>query len=168
MVLKFELYDNNIMKIGEFNPIKNATALKKRGGVSSSSSTSFADVLGAFTSEEPASASSMSDVAAASAVNTMLSLQEISEEDVRRKKLILQGKSLLDTLEAIRSRLLTGTISRSLLSDLGRQLSIQRQGVADPHLITLMDEIELRAAVELAKLEKAAEFHRPENKIENE
>jgi hypothetical protein len=44
-----------------------------------------------------------------------------------------------------------------MLQDLSRHLSVQRQHLNDPRLMEVMDDIELRVAVELAKLENA--FH---------
>ena len=94
---------------------------------------------------------------AAAALTNLLALQEISEEDIRRKKIIQRGNNLLDSLEKLRNQLLMGTLSPQLLLDLTRQISMQKQTDADPRINDLIEEIELRAAVELAKLEKALE-----------
>lgn len=62
------------------------------------------------------------------------------------------AEDLLDRLDAIRVGLLTGRISRTALEDIVHRLDARRRGVSDPRLSALIDEIELRAKVELAKL----------------
>jgi hypothetical protein len=139
-----------IIKVGGYTPIKPGSAVKKRGATDSASS--FSDVLGAALAGDTAPAAQMSDI---SALNTMLSMQEISEEEVRRQKLVQQGRNMLDTLELLRQKLLAGGIPAHMMIELERQLSVQKQSVADPALKALIDDIELRLAVELAKLENA-------------
>jgi hypothetical protein len=141
------------MKITGYGTIGSTTGPTKRSGVSPTSS--FADVLAATEAENAAPASSLTDVAATAALNNLLALQEISEEDVKRKKLAQQGKNMLDSLEKLRMQLLAGTVPAHTMQELSRQLSLQKQEVIDPQLRAIIDDIELRTAVELAKLEAA-------------
>jgi len=143
------------MKITEYGAIRTASDIKRRklGG---SSSTSFADMLGAVSEEEISASASLSDVSPAAGINNMLSVQEISDEEISRKKLVQKGKDLLDSLERLRQQLLIGGVPLAVLQELGGRLSLQRQMVNDPQLLAIIDDIELRAAVELAKLEMAA------------
>ena len=64
----------------------------------------------------------------------------------------------MDALEDIRRDLLAGGIPMHRLTELKRQISVQKQFVSDPRLNELIEDIELRAAVELAKLEMAGKF----------
>jgi hypothetical protein len=141
------------MKVDAYGNIKNTSAAKKRVGVSSGSD--FSSLLSLAESDETSHAAKLSDIAAASPLSGMLALQEVSEEEIRRKKLIKQGESMLDSLEQLRRKLLLGPLPMDVLHNIRHNLSLQRQSVADPHLIAIMDEIELRTAVELAKLEMA-------------
>ncbi len=141
------------MKIDAYGNIKNTSSAKKRVGVSSASD--FSSLLSLAEGEEASQAAKLSDIAAASPLSGMLVLQEVSEEEIRRKKLIKQGESMLDSLEHLRRKLLLGSLPMDVLNNIRSNLSIQRQSVADPHLLAIMDEIELRTAVELAKLEMA-------------
>jgi len=59
---------------------------------------------------------------------------------------------MLDRLDDIRLGLLTGTVSKERLSELSRLARVRRAEVDDPRLVEVLDEIELRAEVELAKL----------------
>lgn len=77
--------------------------------------------------------------------NTPLSSEE-------RKAEIRHGEDLLDRLDQIRVGILTGRVSRSMLEDIVNRLDVRRRSGADPRLTALIDEIELRAKVELAKL----------------
>ena len=62
---------------------------------------------------------------------------------------------MLDKLEEIRLGLLLGTIPQSRLEQLAHLVRAQREQVNDPKLTAILDEIELRAAVELAKLTRS-------------
>jgi hypothetical protein len=140
-------------KITGYGPVKSTGGTKKTGGTVATSA--FASLLGLSDTEETTPAAQLSDVSTTSAVGNMLALQEISEEEVKRRRLVQQGKNMLDTLENLRRQLLMGGVPAQTLVELSRQLSIQKQQVADPKLMEIMDEIELRLAVELAKLESA-------------
>ena len=143
------------MKITGFGSITSTTSTSKKRGISQSGS--FADVLAAAEGPDVSQAGSINDVAATAALNNLLALQEISEEDVRRRKLAQQGNNMLDALEKLRQQLLIGTLPAHVLQDLSRQLSVQKQMVNDPELNAIIEDIELRTAVELAKIEKALE-----------
>jgi hypothetical protein len=140
-------------KITGYGPVKSTGATKKTGGTAAAGA--FASLLGLSDTEETIPTTQTSDVAATSALSSMLALQEISEEEIKRRKVVQQGKNMLDVLENLRRQLLAGGIPAETLVAMGRQLSVQRQQVADPKLMEVMDDIELRLAVELAKLEAA-------------
>lgn len=143
------------MKISGYDPIKPSSKTEKRGSTSSVSSSGFAQLLGLAGADESAAPSHVSELAATNAVSNLLALQEISEEEVKRKKLMQQGKNTLDALEKLRQQLLIGSLPMQVLRELSRNIAIEKQSVNDPVLMALMADIELRAAVELAKLEVA-------------
>ena len=143
------------MKISEFGSVNSASGTGKKRAASSTGS--FADLLASAEASETSPTSQLSDVAATSALNNLLALQEISDEDVRRKKLLQRGTGLLDSLDQLRRRLLTGSLSPQLLVEIGRQLAVEKQTIMDPRINEIIEDIELRAAVELAKIEKAME-----------
>ena len=72
-----------------------------------------------------------------------------------RRRGVEHGDDMLSLLDEIRDGLLAGTISRSLLNRLTIATAKHRDGFADPKLSTILDEIDVRARVELAKLEQA-------------
>ncbi len=142
-----------LTKISGYGPVKSAGGTKRTSA--SSGVKSFSELLEMSGSDEPLAVAQPGDVAATAAVSNMLLLQEITEEELRRRKLALQGNNMLYSLEKLRQQLLAGVIPGATLVDLRRQLSVQKQSVADPRLTELIEDIELRVAVELAKLEMA-------------
>jgi len=89
-----------------------------------------------------------------SGVSTVLALQGAPDSTERRarQRAIQRGDAMLDDLEEIRLGLLLGAIPRARLEQLAQLVRARREQVDDPKLMAILDEIELRAAVELAKL----------------
>lgn len=104
----------------------------------------------------PAEPLPVDGLAALSAVDALFAAQSVNDatDEEGRRRLIRRGKDLLDTLDDLRIGLLTGTIPQNRLADLAHMVRMQRDAVADPRLASLLDEIELRAEVELAKLSR--------------
>jgi hypothetical protein len=65
---------------------------------------------------------------------------------------VQRGNDLLDRLDEIRHGLLLGAIPIERLKALAVMLRAERARAADPRRAAVVDEIELRCAVELAKL----------------
>ena len=123
----------------------------KRGASSASGNSSFAASL----SGEETTVSSNSAAANVATVSNLFMLQEVSEDPQgRRRRAAARGDAMLDKLDKLRVGLLTGSMSRSQLEDM-RNLSRQADLSDDPKLAGILSEIELRVAVELAKLESA-------------
>jgi hypothetical protein len=89
------------------------------------------------------------------AVETILTLQGFDDGGEGRSKGMSHGQNLLDMLDQLRDGLLAGTIPRATLSRLATAVSRRQEGFVDPRLQGVLDEIDLRARVELAKLEQA-------------
>ncbi|MAO90401.1 MAG: flagellar biosynthesis protein FlgI [Rhodospirillales bacterium] len=93
-----------------------------------------------------------------SSIDALLALQGVDSVDAtepdakRRNKAALdRGEDLLDQLDEIRIGLLSGGLSRQRLVQLQAALSQRASGALDPKVKSLVDDIELRVAVELAK-----------------
>lgn len=95
----------------------------------------------------------VSEMIPVSTVDSILSLQEVgtATDQEGRRQLMRRGEDLLDRLEEIRRDLLLGAISKDRLANLAQALRARRQSVQDPALLAVIDEIELRAEVEIAK-----------------
>lgn len=89
----------------------------------------------------------------AGGINPLLSLQELEDATSSpHGKARARAEKLLDRLEDIRMGLLAGSLPASKLEALARIVQTQRARVDDPQLAAILDEIDLRAQVELAKL----------------
>ena len=88
------------------------------------------------------------------AVDSLLSLQEVPDATRGRRRAVQRAEGMLDSLDEIRNGLLLGAIPRDKLSRLVQAVRARRDDVEDPRLAAVLDEIELRAAVELAKLDQ--------------
>jgi hypothetical protein len=87
------------------------------------------------------------------AVNTILSLQEVDDPLTGRSRATARASEILDGLDELREGLLAGTMSRQSLINLAGLVRLRRPNVTDPKLKEVLDEIELRAEVELAKFD---------------
>lgn len=83
----------------------------------------------------------------------MLMLQEVSDEEANRKKAVRQGHLTLDALENLRDSILFGDVTERQLHHIAQLIEKQREIIVSPQLKAVLDDIELRVAVELAKFE---------------
>ena len=66
--------------------------------------------------------------------------------------LVRYGDELLDHLDELKLAILGGVVSKEKLANLAQMLRQKRQTCDDPRLNSIIDEIELRVEVEVAKL----------------
>jgi len=136
------------MRVDGNRPIRPAaTRRDDRSGVAGAGS--FAAALGT----EPAAAASAA--APSSGTSALFALQEVPDATARRRKAITRASKLLDRLDSLQLGLLDGAIDPASLADLASAARAAREETGDPALQGVLDEIELRAAVELAKLTAA-------------
>jgi len=84
-------------------------------------------------------------------VSALMALQGVEDVTERRRRAIRRGGGLLDRLEELKMALLSGEAGDGALERLTRTLREERPVGADDGLNSLLDQIDLRAAVELAK-----------------
>ena len=92
----------------------------------------------------------VANLAPTTSIDALLALQAVVDPIARRRKLVRRGKQLVDALEGLRADLLAGNLSDGRLNQLMAVMS-QARDRGDPGLDSLLDDIELRARVELAK-----------------
>ncbi len=88
------------------------------------------------------------------ALDSILMLQGMDDSTSGRSKGLAHGEHLLDLLDSVRDGLLAGGIPRATLNRLAAAVTRRHDSFADPRLQEVLDQIELRAHVELAKLEQ--------------
>jgi hypothetical protein len=142
------------MKVDPTAP-RPTTTVRKTGAASSTGSGAFAKAL---SDTQQSHGPGMPVSVGFTDLNTVLALQEAPDATRGRAKKRAQerGKMMLDQLEEIRLGLLMGTIPMAKLEALAQLVRAKREQIDDPKLIAILDEIELRAAVELAKLSRPA------------
>jgi hypothetical protein len=96
-------------------------------------------------------AAPLRNAAALTGLDSMLALQSVEDPLMRRRKAIKRGKKLLDVLDAMKIALLDGVPGGDDAARLAEVLRETREGAGDPGLDDVLDQIELRAAVEMAK-----------------
>lgn len=96
----------------------------------------------------------MGGVSAAMPMDALVALQANEDTTERKKRQVKRGHNLLDGLDRLKAALLGGIIPAAQLSELKRQLEQRRENTDDPRLDDLLGHIELRVAVEIAKLER--------------
>lgn len=134
-------------------------AMKVTGpsGPSSSQSPRAARASGGFSvpsagpAAGPSATTSASAPSAVTDVSALMALQGVEDVTERRRRAIRRGGGLLDRLEELKLALLMGEAGDGALDRLTRTLREERPVDADAGLNSLLDQIDLRAAVELAK-----------------
>lgn len=94
----------------------------------------------------------LSGLAALGTISPVMGLQEIDDALARAKRGKNRAQNILDQLEDIRLELLIGGLSKGRLLQLAHMVTSRRPDIEDPRLAEILDEIDLRAQVELAKL----------------
>jgi outer membrane murein-binding lipoprotein Lpp len=112
-------------------------------------------VFSASDAAEPARAATVAGPGPIAALESILTLQSLDDSTSGRSKGVAHGEQLLDMLDQVRDGLLAGGIPRATLNRLASAVRRRQDGFADPKLQNVLDEIDLRARVELAKLERA-------------
>lgn len=107
--------------------------------------------------ENASPSSGVSRPAGVMGVDALLALQDVGGPLERKRRAVRRAGRILDVLDEVKLALLDGDLSLSQLERLRRAIRDERGLTDDPKLEEVLDEIELRAAVEMAKLEQAVQ-----------
>lgn len=116
---------------------------------------------GAFSLPSTTSAGAASDiartvgVAGVGSLDALLALQDVGGPLERRRRAMGRAGRILDVLDEVKIALIDGEVSGGDLERLMRAVREERMATDDAGLEGVLNEIETRAAVELAKLEQA-------------
>ena len=106
----------------------------------------------ASSSSGPSAATSASSVSSLAGVSALMALQGVEDPTERRRRAIRRGNGLLDRLDELKMDMLSGKDGAGALARLAQDLRQERpEGDSDSGLQSVLDQIELRAAVEMAK-----------------
>ena len=141
------------MKVSDIGGNKDIAAAKRKKKTEGKGS-EFAEELrnAAATSAGAAGPSGVATVGA------IVSVQEVPDAGEGRSRGLLRryGNDLLDQLDGIRHAILVGALPKGKLATLAQRVRQKRIESVDPKLNEIIDEIELRAEVEIAKLTRDA------------
>ncbi|HJO74605.1 MAG TPA: flagellar assembly protein FliX [Rhodospirillales bacterium] len=141
------------MKISKVGSAKKSASTKKTK--STAKTGEFADqVRGAAAASGVEGPHGVEGAGPVGAVDSIIAVQEVpNATDGRSKGVLIQyGDDLLNRLDDLRLAILDGVLSKDMLTELAHNLRQKRQNSDDPRLNDVIDEIELRAEVEIAKL----------------
>jgi len=99
-------------------------------------------------------AAAAAGLAPLTSLGAVLAVQAVDDALTGRRRARERGEQLLDALDELRLALIEGRLPARKLGTLQALVSEQRANADNPQLQAVLDEIELRAAVELAKLER--------------
>jgi len=137
------------MDISRISRTGSTTAAGKSGGPKRTGDTTFKDMLNVEEAEDAAPAQGVTSVGG---IGTLLLAQETGDALEGRHRNKKRANDMLDKLEKLRVRILEGSVPESELRALANMVTAERAQMDDPALAAVLDDIELRAAVELAKL----------------
>ncbi len=138
------------MKVGAAGGLATAQPAAPRGGTAA---------VGAFSvagADAAAAATRVGSVLGVSSIDALLALQEVGGALERRKKAVRRAGVILDVLDELKIAVLEGAVPPHTLGRLIEAVRQERARTGDAGLEGVLDEIETRAAVELAKLGRNA------------
>lgn len=143
------------MKITGTDSTNKTSGTKKSGKTGATGSAQFGSMIGgASEAEAPAHAAATGVIAG---IDALLAAQEVDDPAGRaaRKRMRARGEDVLKQLDKVRLGMLTGTLSVANLMDIADVVATHRENINDPQLSSLLDEIDLRAQIEIAKMRMA-------------
>lgn len=126
----------------------------RRVAAPAASDSGFATRIGGGAAQGPTATTGLTPLTSLGAV---LAVQEIDDPLTGRRRARQRGEQLLDALDDVQLALLNDGLSLSTLVALQRLVAEQDERAGDPALQAVLDAIDLKAAVELAKLERQGE-----------
>jgi len=131
---------------------------KKSGDAKKTGDSSFGNMIGGADKNQGASGTDgASSLSPAMALGALLTAQEAGDATSEEAKARARKRAdeIFDCLEKIQMGLLVGGIKAGDLKDLAEVIAEHKMQDLDPDLAWIMDEIDLRAQVELAKFDRA-------------
>ncbi len=90
-------------------------------------------------------------------LDSLLAVQQTEDpmQKQSKKRMQQRANTILDKLEGLRVKMLTGDLTVGHMVDVADVVASHREKIDDPALTAIMDEVDLRAQVELAKMRYA-------------
>jgi len=113
----------------------------------------FGDMVAGAAKETAGTAASQS----IAKVDALLAVQatESSTERTAKRRMRERGEKVLRQLDHLRLGILTGNLTIGQVIDIADVVASHREQITDPEMSAVLDEIDLRAQIEMAKMKKA-------------
>ncbi|MDX1922765.1 MAG: flagellar assembly protein FliX [Alphaproteobacteria bacterium] len=121
-------------------PVRKAGKTEKTGGANFSSHL-----------DEASSAHGVGGASGIGGISALIGLQEVDDATQRESKGKKRAQALLDEMDDLRLALACGTLTRAQLLKLSAAIQSEKVKADDPGLNQILDDVDLRARVELAK-----------------
>jgi hypothetical protein len=141
------------MKVGGSNGVGSAQGPSGLGAKPVAGGFSIASPDGA---QETQASARLASTLGVGSIDALLALQEVGGPTERRRKAVRRAGIILDVLDDVKLAVLDGGIAPATLGRLIEAVRQERGRTGDTGLESLLDEIETRAEVEMAKLEQHA------------
>lgn len=139
------------MKITGPDQTSKTGSTKKTDKARSSGSSGFSSLLGADEASETAHSVAAGTIAR---VDVLLAAQSVEDPQERaaRQRMRKRADGILHELDKIRLGILTGHMTVGNMMDIADVVASHRERLNDPQLVAILDEIDLRAQIEIAKM----------------
>ena len=101
--------------------------------------------------DAPRNSAAAGSLRSISTIDGLIALQGVENPAERKKRAVVKGRNALDLLDGLKLGLLDGSVDGAMLARLKVASEGLTDGSGDPGLDAVLGEIDLRAAVELAK-----------------
>ena len=137
------------MKVRSTGPAKGTS---KTGSKSSTSSSNGA--FSSMMSDQTPEAATPAATQSIAQLDALLAIQGAEDPTEResRGRMITRADKTLDLLDTVRDKMLGGGLTVGDMIDVADVVASHREKISDPKLTDLMDEVDLRAQVEIAKM----------------
>jgi hypothetical protein len=136
----------NIEGLRRLQQMRSASSVRRAGKTGEA----FAALL--LGAEPPEAEAAPTGVGASASLAALLSVQEAESATERASRGKARAEDMLNELDKLQAGLLSGRIDKAGLERLVALAAARRPSIDDPRLAAVLDEIDLRAQVELAKL----------------
>jgi hypothetical protein len=131
-----------------------ATSKTGKSEKAGESSSAFGEYMAAGGAKAPSAPASTSAIAR---VDALLAAQAVEDPTERAAKQRMRARAdgILAELDKIKLALLTGYLTLGHVIDIADVVASHREKIIDPKLSAILDDIDLRAQIEIAKARKA-------------
>ena len=136
---------------------KTSKTSKKPSAQGDASVAAFGSLIASASAERAETTQQSGNASSIAQIDVLLMAQEADDptQGKTRQRMKKRSHKILDALEAVRIKMLSGQLTVGDMINMADVVAEHRERIDDPELTALMDEVDLRAQVELAKLRVA-------------